>query len=153
MPEIERTFLVDDPPLGAAGTAIEQGYLARDGGIEVRVRRRSGRCTLTVKSGTGIERGEVEVPIDEATFEQLWSLSRGRRIEKTRHEVALGGGLTAEVDTFEGDLAGLVLVEVEFPDRATADAFDAPDWFGREVTGEPGWSNAELATHGRPTVR
>ena len=51
---------------------------------------------------------------------------------------------------FSGALAGLCLVEVEFPSVEAAEAFTAPAWFGREVTGQPGWSNASLARYGRP---
>jgi CYTH domain-containing protein len=43
-----------------------------------------------------------------------------------------------------------VVAEVEFPSRAEAEAFEPPSWLGRDVTGEAGWSNAELATDGRP---
>jgi CYTH domain-containing protein len=54
------------------------------------------------------------------------------------------------VDVYGGDLAGLCVAEVEFPTLADADGFRAPGWFGEEVTGRPGWSNAALARHGRP---
>jgi CYTH domain-containing protein len=56
----------------------------------------------------------------------------------------------AEVDLFDGDLDGLAVVEVEFPDAGAAAAFEPPPWFGRELTGEGGWSNADLARFGRP---
>ena len=49
---------------------------------------------------------------------------------KTRYLVPLDGGLTAEVDDYEGALAGLLTAEVEFADEATAHAFDAPAWLG-----------------------
>ncbi len=54
------------------------------------------------------------------------------------------------MDLYDGDLDGLCTVEVEFADRAAAGAFEAPGWFGAELTGQPGWSNAELARDGRP---
>ena len=53
-------------------------------------------------------------------------------------------------DRYEGALEGLVTVEVEFPTEEEAARFEPPGWFGRELTGEPGWSNAALARHGRP---
>ena len=45
---------------------------------------------------------------------------------KTRYLVPLGGGLTAEVDVYEGELDGLLTAEVEFADEAAAHAFDRP---------------------------
>src|SRR5438552_1172812 len=66
--EIERKFLVDELP-GALGSypseEIEQGYLAIDGEVEVRVRRRGGDATqITLKAGSGESRLEEEFEID-----------------------------------------------------------------------------------------
>ena len=79
MPEIERKFRVHDVPhpLGD-GTRLRQAYLAVDGDIEVRVRDRGGTLVLGVKGGRGLERSEVEVEIDGATFDELWSLATRR---------------------------------------------------------------------------
>ena len=44
--EIERKFLLDEPPerlAGHAGKRIEQGYLAYGDGVEVRLRREEDR--------------------------------------------------------------------------------------------------------------
>lgn len=159
MTEIERKFVADVAPADLpAGQRIRQAYLAVDGDTEVRVRDRADRCTLTVKSGHGLERDEVEIVLDRATFDQLWAVAATRRIEKVRSELRLDDDtgererVVAEVDVYDGDLAGLVVVEVEFTDRSAAEAFAPPDWFGTEVTGEPAWSNASLATHGRPAT-
>ena len=148
--EIERTFLVDEPPaeLGVP-VALRQGYVALDGLATVRVRDAGGRFVLTVKGGSGFERTEVEVEIDRARFEALWALTAGRCIEKRRHLVDLGS-VRAEVDVFGGALAGLVMVDVEFASRDEGERFRPPSWFGREVTDDPAWSNASLALHGRP---
>ena len=50
---------------------------------------------------------------------------------KTRYLVPLDGGLTAEVDVYEGALDGLLTAEVEFADEAAAHAFAAPGVDGR----------------------
>lgn len=150
--EIERKFLVAELPeqLGP-GEQLRQGYLAEDGAVTLRVRLTAERALLTVKAGSGLVRTEVEVPIDAAEAEQLWPHTEGRRIEKRRHRIELGpGGPVAELDVYAGVLDGLATVEVEFADRSAADAFDAPPWFGVEVTGVPGWSNAELARRAAP---
>jgi CYTH domain-containing protein len=104
---------------------------------------------LGVKGGHGVERTEVEVEIDRASFDVLWGLATDRRIEKTRYRLP-AGGQTAELDVYAGLLEGLRVVEVEFSSREEAEAFVAPPWFGDELTGDPRWSNAALATDGPP---
>jgi adenylate cyclase len=150
MPEIERKFRVRQMPESLGdGTQLRQAYLAVDGGVEVRVRDKGGTYVLTVKGGRGVERTEVEVDVDGASFDELWALAPDRRIEKIRHEIDVGGH-TAEMDVYAGPLEGLVVVEVEFASRDDAEAFVPPEWFGEELTGDPRWSNAALATAGRP---
>lgn len=150
--EIERKFRVDRvPDLDAdQGDRLRQGYVALDGIAEVRIRIAGAGATLTVKSGAGLTRTEVDVPLDEEQAAALWALSEGRRVEKTRHRLPLDDGLVAELDRYEGALAGLCTVEVEFPTEDAALAFAPPAWFGAELTGQRGWSNAELAVDGRP---
>jgi adenylate cyclase len=154
--EIERKFLVRALPTAdvlGAGELLRQGYLAEEGDAAVRIRITDRAATLTVKAGHGLSRTEVELPISREQADALWPHTKGRRIEKTRHRVDLGdGSLTAEVDVYAGDLAGLNTVEVEFDDSARATAFVPPDWFGVDVTDEAGWTNAALARNGRPTT-
>ena len=150
--EIERKFLVPRPPAGLPpGEPIEQGYLAvAPDGTEVRIRRRAGRSTLTIKSGPAQERVEEELEIDDRRFEALWALTEGRRIAKTRHLVPLGGDLTAEVDVYGDRLAGLLTAEVEFGSSEASLAFEPPDWLGPEVTGDARYANQSLALRGTP---
>ena len=49
------------------------------------------------------------------------------------------------LDIFKGKLEGLIYAEVEFPSKEEAENFSAPEWFNRELTEEPGNSNADLA--------
>jgi len=150
--EIERKFLVERLPDGLPpGERIEQGYLAiAPDGVEVRVRRRAGTATLTVKSGPAHVRTEVELEIGDARFTALWPLTEGRRLAKTRHVLPLGDGLDAEIDVYEGAHAGLLVAEVEFGSTATSEAFSPPAWIGREVTGDPRFANQSLALGGSP---
>ena len=153
--EIERKFLLREVPsvesLGP-GVHIRQGYLAEEGVVEVRVRITADHASITVKAGTGLSRTEVDLPVTLAQAEALWMHTHGRRIDKTRHKVTLDDapGLLAEVDVYGGYLDGLCVVEVEFDSEHGATGFNPPAWFGREVTGQQGWSNAALARHGRP---
>lgn len=153
--EIERRFLVDEPsgPAEAAGRSdrIRQGYVAIDPeGTQVRVREIAGRRLLTVKRGSGEIRAEVELEIDETAFEELWELTADRRIDKRRHFIPGEPGLVFELDVYEGDLAGLASVEVEFSTPEESSAFSPPPWFGREVTGDDRYSNVRLAVDGLP---
>ena len=152
--EIERKFIVSALPADLdrhPSSGLRQGYLAIEpNGTEVRVRRRDrdGQAVLTVKQGGGRTRVEVEVPIDPDAFEQLWPLTEGRRIEKTRHVVPAGDGLLIELDIYGGDLAGLAVAEVEFPSEAAADAFEPPPWLGADVTADDRYKNHRLAVDG-----
>jgi adenylate cyclase len=157
MPEIERKFLVPEPPADLerfASTRIDQGYLAvADDGTEVRVRRRDERAALTVKGAAGAggrTRVEEEIGIEADRFERLWPLTEGRRVEKTRHEIPAGDGLTIELDIYGAALDGLVIAEVEFASEDDADAFEPPPWFGREVTEDARYKNQRLASDGAP---
>lgn len=153
MTEVERKFRVARVPEGVAdGVPLRQAYVAIDGDVEVRIRDAGGHCSLTVKGGHGLERAEVEMTIDAAAFAALWPLAGDRHLEKRRARVPLGD-VVAELDRYEGRLTGLAVVEVEFADRAAADAFAPPPWFGDELTGQRGWSNAALARDGAPPAR
>lgn len=149
--EVERRFLVagEGWRTGIARSRhIRQGYLARESGVSVRVRLVDDRAILTVKGPGGLVRPEFEyaVPPGEAE-EMLATLCAGRCIDKTRHEVA-HDGLVWEVDVFAGHLQGLVLAEVELPDAAHA--LRCPPWAGREVTDDPRYANAALASVAAP---
>lgn|SRR5512133_78406 len=150
--EIERKFVLAQTPewLGESESErIEQGYVVLAGETEVRVRRKGEARYLTVKVGEGESREETEVELSPEQFEALWPLTEGRRLVKRRHYVGLDS-LTAEVDVYEGELAGLVVAEVEFDSEDADRAFEPPKWIGREVTGERRYSNAALAAEGMP---
>lgn len=152
--EIERKFLVTQLPAGLErypSSRIEQGYLALDPqGVAVRLRRREGQTLLTIKAGDGLERAEEEFKIARARFERLWAFTDGRRVEKTRYELPADGGLTIELDVYDGDLAGLATAEVEAASRAAVLAFQPPAWMRLEVTDDRRYANARLAIDGIP---
>ena len=153
--EIERKWVVTTVPgddvLGR-GSPIRQGYLAREGDVEARLRITPGEAPqLTIKAGSGMRRTEVEVEVASEDAEALWPHTSGRRLEKVRYRIAMPGtALVAELDVYGGDLSGLSTVEVEFPSEEDAMAFEPPAWFGQEVTGDPAWSNASLVDRGTP---
>src|SRR5688572_1328440 len=134
MIERERRFLVESLPEPLPEpNRIEQAYLTT-GPASVRVRRIDDAHILTIKTGTGRNRTEIERDLSREEFEAIWGAADELRIAKRRHRIDLGDGLTAELDLYDGELVGRRLVEVEFDDDDSAEAFEAPDWFGREVT-------------------
>lgn len=155
--EIERRFVLDALPFDVSeypADTILQGYTA-DG---VRYRKIAS-CTAcryirTRKKGEGLIREEREQDISADEFAAVWPETAGRRLEKVRRYIPLGS-LTAELDEFSGSLSGHFIVEVEFPDTQTADAFVPPEWFRtgavlREVTDLKQYNNSRLAVHGWP---
>jgi CYTH domain-containing protein len=146
MPEIERKFIVRDlPPEVHEGRPehIRQGYLSLEP-VEVRIRSRAGRPhELTLKSGGGLRRAEVNVELTPEQFDELWPLVQ-RSIEKERTVLELDER-TVEVDVYSGKLAGLVVAEVEFRSEDEAEAFTPPGWFGSDVTTDTRYRNAALA--------
>jgi len=146
--EIERKFLPKNVPPELESFPhyhIEQGYLvATSDGKQVRLRRTDSGCTLTYKTEEGAVREEREVSITSEQFVALWPATAGKRLTKTRYKIPTGG-LTIEVDIYEGMNRGLIVAEVEFPDRRACDEFQPPDWFGEEVTNNPRYSNVILA--------
>jgi len=152
--EIERKFRLEREPdwlRDCEATRIEQGYLAIEGGggAEVRLRRRDGETLLTVKRGSGGIRTEEEIALELEQFEALWPRTDGRLVEKVRYLVPTEMG-EIEVDVYEGELAGMITAEMEFDSEAQSDAFDPPEWLGREVTGDDRYANETLAVHGLP---
>ncbi len=153
--EIERKFLVTGDGWRAAAHAVipmAQGYIndmaALDAGTQkasVRVRIQGEEAFLNIKSRElGHTRQEFDYPVPVSEARELLALCVGGLIDKRRHLVC-HGDLLWEVDEFLGDNAGLVVAEVEL--ESADQAFEKPDWAGREVTDELRYYNLALASH------
>ena len=150
MIERERRFLVESLPEPLPEpNHIEQAYVST-GPASVRVRRQDDQHILTIKTGSGRNRVEIERDLNRDEFQAIWEAATELRIAKRRHRLDLGDGLTAELDLYDGSLEGHRLVEVEFGDDQAADGFRPPDWFGREVTDDNRYTNSSLARYGWP---
>ena len=68
----------------------------------------------------------------------------GLSIEKNRYKIPDAPYLI-ELDVFEGDYKGFCMAEVEFPDMASANTYNTPDWFGPEVTMDSRFHNSSLS--------
>jgi CYTH domain-containing protein len=146
--EIERKFLIRRLPLPLKRSrryVILQGYLATEaGGRQVRLRKKGNTASLTFKVGRGTGREEREIRLSPKQFAALWPATAGRRLRKFRYEIPWKD-LIIEIDIYRGENEGLVIAEVEFPNRVACRRFSPPGWFGREVTGEKRYSNIKLA--------
>lgn len=91
-----------------------------------------------------LSREEYNLPLTEEAYETLIGKTEGRVIRKFRYAIP-HGAYTVELDIFQGELEGLCYAEVEFPSEEEALSFQPLDWFSEELTGERGYSNAELS--------
>lgn len=144
--EIERKYLVKTLPDNLdtyPHRTLEQGYLCTE--PVVRIRRDGEEFILTYKSKGFLSREEYNLPLTEEAYQHLIQKSDGRIITKERYCIPLGNHLTIELDVFEGELAPLILAEVEFENAEEALSFEAPDWFGDDVTYSTEYQNSTLS--------
>lgn len=151
--EIEKKFLLKEFPkelTKAEKYEIEQAYISRNPAI--RIRRRNQEYFLTIKAKPFkreakniVISNEVELQIQKEEYESLLERAEGYLIQKTRYKINLEEGLVAEVDIFRERLSGLRFVEVEFPTIEMAEEFEKPSWFGRDISGDKRYLNAELS--------
>ena len=145
--EVERKWLVEETPVlpKRKGVKIIQGYIvASPEGSEVRLRRRDEKFYETIKTGTGLERGEIEIELTKKQFKSLWPATRGRRLEKIRYTFKWHRK-NIELDVYKKKLIGLKVAEVEFNSQKQAEDFSPPPWFGKEVTEDEEYKNSSLA--------
>ena len=143
--EIERKYLVKTLPDNLSSFPcrfLEQGYLCTE--PVVRVRQDNDKFELTYKSKGLMVREEYNLPLTKEAYEHLKSKADGRIITKKRYMIPLQE-YTIELDVFEGELAPLILAEVEFPSEEKANAFVPPEWFGEDVTFSTQYHNSNLS--------
>ncbi len=149
--EIERKFIANPSVLALcrAGTPLVQGYLFTDAANTIRIRRAGERALITGKSPRrGASRDEIEfaiAPEDGAAL--LATVPPDRRLEKTRYRVAHAGAMW-DVDVFGGELAGLILAEIEL--EREDQPVVLPPWVEREVTDDARYRNSRLAAGPMP---
>ena len=162
--EIERKFLMKKVPDDLSAYRcryIEQAYLSQK--PVIRIRKSDDEYYMTYKGKGLMERTEYNLPLDRESYEHLLSKADGHVIRKKRYEIPLKADkklfpelderelgrinseqpLKIELDIFSYP-EGLVLAEVEFPDRKTADAFVMPEYFSEDVTADPRYHNVNM---------
>ncbi|WP_424769407.1 CYTH domain-containing protein [Paenibacillus sp. sgz302251] len=154
--EIERKFLLADTPSVViheeklkvlSEQRIEQTYLAMDESQELRVRRivdlASGEVafTHTFKLGNGLSREEIEYSISESIYEQVVNAFGFVPLTKNRITAEWDGRIV-EIDIY--DQIKLAVLEVEFESEEIANAFAAPEWFGKDISSDRQYSNKKV---------
>lgn len=155
--EIEKKYLVKQIPFDLSNLqhhTIEQGYL--NANPVLRIRKLDDTYIFTYKSSGLMCREEFEFPLTEAAYSHLREKCDGNLIRKVRYLIPIPDpnsyglpdslSLTIELDIFEGVFHGIVLAEVEFPDKNSALAFQPPIWFGRDVTLEGTFHNSTMSS-------
>lgn len=146
--EIERKFLIrqlPEHPEQYPCLQIEQGYLCTN--PVVRIRKQDDSYFLTYKSGGLMTREEYNLPLTAEGYVHLRKKTDGLLITKKRYCIPLDP-YTIELDIFEGDLAPLILAEVEFPSEEEANAFTPPEWFAKDVTYSGKYHNSYMSRYG-----
>jgi len=154
--EIERKFLLKQSPqqLAAAGyitllseQRIEQTYLAMDSNEEIRVRKimdmstKQTSYTHTFKRGNGLVREEIEYEISESIYGQMMKAFGYIPLTKNRITAKFGDH-TVEIDIY--DQIQLAVLELEFSSLEEAESYEAPEWFGADISSEKQYSNKKV---------
>ena len=123
--EIERKFTVRKLPENLDSYPchlIEQAYLNTD--PVIRVRRQDDEFYMTYKGKGLLMREEYNLPLNEASYYHLREKADGNIISKKRYIIPIkDSSLCVELDIFDKPFAPLIIAEVEFPDKETAEAF------------------------------
>jgi len=103
----------------------------------IRIRKNGDKYVITKKEPLVDDPShmlEQTIKITETEFVEFLNFP-AKKVEKHRYEYPYQG-LTAEFDVFQGDLAGLVLIDFEFKTREDQAKFVMPDFCLVEVTQE-----------------
>lgn len=162
--EIERKFTISKLPENLSSypcRIIEQAYLNTD--PVVRIRREDDSYYLTYKGKGLLAREEYNLPLNEESYYHLREKADGNIISKKRYVIPIVYpqldvthmsvsvkdfdqiSLSVELDIFDAPFSPLVIAEVEFPDKETAESFVPLDWFSQDVTNDPAYHNSNLS--------
>jgi CYTH domain-containing protein len=145
MLELEKTYLAKYLPEDIAkceATEINDTYIGyiqnKNTHPKMRIRKKGDRYEITKKT-------QIDASDASAQEEQTMTLNaeeyaalapvEGKKIHKIRYEYPCGD-LVAEIDIFQDNLRGLVVVDVEFDTLEEKDSFPMPEFCLAEVTQE-----------------
>lgn len=137
--EIERKFLLKgaySPSLVMGTTRVQRHYLYADSHVELRIQKKDkARYELERKlpdPQSPLVRWSMKGSITVGEFEKLRECAIGNTISYLKHDTNMPGVALKE---YLDQLAGLVIVEVEFIDLQSAQDFHPSlSWVGTEIT-------------------
>ena len=138
--ELERTFLIKDIPAGlekCRSIEIVDIYIPKSAEHPIlRIRKRGDVFEITKKypvSGRdSSEQEEHTISLAADEFESLAQVE-GKRFRKLRYFYPFGGRV-AEVDSYQDELAGLIVVDFEFDSPEEKNNFGMPNFCLADVT-------------------
>jgi len=142
MIELENTYLAKELPEGLAlcehKEVIDVYLPASSPHPQIRLRKNGDVFELTkkspIKDGDASQQLEETINLTQEEFDVFNSLD-GKRIHKIRYYYKYNGQV-AEVDVFQDDLYGLVVIDFEFDTAEDKDAFVMPSFCLADVTQE-----------------
>ena len=152
--EIEKRYLITDGKAkeilannqGVEGVYMIDFYIPNNRNhMDLRLRKKGNEYCITRK--TPVEEGvmsETTIEINEREFEEL---SKGlvNSVCKTRYKVDYLG-YKAELDEYDERHKGLIVLEIEFPDKQSYDEFTIEQQEGLEdITGVEEYAAGKLA--------
>ncbi len=148
--ELELTFLAKEKPSEIDGVEPEimvDTYIPKSGFADLRIRKRGKIFEITkkipLKPGDYSVMKELTIPLSEEEYEELSSVGN-RKVFKHRYSVGIEG-YPAEVDVFQEDLLGLVLIDFEFKNELQKESFKIPAVCLADVTQESFIAGGKLA--------
>lgn len=139
--EFELTYLAKRLPNGFSTSLpskeIFDIYIPKSAHHAVlRIRKNGDKYEITkktpVKGTDPSHQNENTIPLTQEEFEDL-ALIPGKRLRKIRY-VYTENDTQFEIDIFQDDLKGLVIVDVEFTSNEAKALFTAPEWVLADVT-------------------
>ena len=142
MIEEERTYLAKSIPAGLSNCKQKElfdiYYPKEVAHPHLRLRQRGDKYEMTKKyrlrpdDASSLMEQTIELTKEEFT---ALAAADGKRVRKIRHYLECNG-ITLEIDVFQDELAGLVLVDAEFETEKEKNGFTMPDFCLVEVTQE-----------------
>ena len=138
--ELEKTYLAKALPQGLASCPHKEIYdiYIPEASVHptLRLRKKGDKYEMTKKypvaGADASEHEEHTIRLSKEEFEDL-ARAPGKKVRKIRHEY-MHEGMKAEVDVFQDDLEGLVLIDFEFASVKEKAGFRMPDFCLIDVT-------------------
>jgi CYTH domain-containing protein len=159
--EMERKFLVKELPKNIKDNLYSlekleliQCYLNNEyDSLDVRVRSINDSIfSLDIKDKGDKVRNEISVEISKEQFEQIYSVSSTKVINKTRYILAKDDISELVLDIYDSKVNNLMVIEYESKDINKVNNFKQDYWFINEITSDVKYKNRNLAINGLKNI-